>query len=283
MAEESYEEAQKAQQIKYELWGTPTEVEMAAAGPLQKLVAEGDSWFDYPPGLDILDQLKRNYGYKIDRHARHGDTLENMTYGIEYSGNFQRESPQLIRTLQAIRDYKPRIVLFSGGGNDIAGKEFDSFFNHKDSGLQVLREDFARYIFFTFYKKCYVHMMESVWRIDPTIHIISHGYGDAIPDGRSVINIMGIRFIGPWLRPAFTRKNVLNRLEAEAVIKKLIGLFNDLLKQLDDENANFHYLDLRPHIQRQDWVNELHLSSDAYKRVAAIFHAEIQSLLNQNP
>ena len=42
------------------------------------IVAEGDSWFDYPPGMDILDCLKKYYDYRIIRHADAGDTLLNM-------------------------------------------------------------------------------------------------------------------------------------------------------------------------------------------------------------
>lgn len=56
-------------------------------------MAEGDSWFDYPVRLDILDHLKRDYRYEIFKVAEAGDTLENMVYGTEFESNFSRREP----------------------------------------------------------------------------------------------------------------------------------------------------------------------------------------------
>src|SRR6266540_3800160 len=43
------------------------------------LIAEGDSWFDYP-GDDVLAILEDNYGYRVESVAHHGDTIESMAY-----------------------------------------------------------------------------------------------------------------------------------------------------------------------------------------------------------
>ncbi len=276
MSKYSPEEIQK---IKYELWSESFDIELESVAPEKRLVAEGDSWFDYPPGLDILDYLKKKYKYKIHKVAEHGDTLENMVYGTEIRKNFTRRQPPIFETLNAIRKHSPKVVLISGGGNDIAGNEIGSFLNHKDSGLPLLREDYTRYVIFSVFKKAYEHFMTEVWKIDDDMKIISHGYGHAIPDGRAVINLFDLRFIGPWLRPTLAGKNIINKDEAEGVIRKLIDLFNDMLAQLDNENQNFHYLDLRPIITELDWINELHLYNDAYEKVADVFHAKIQELI----
>ena len=53
-------------------------MEHKEASPQQRIVAEADSWFDYPVGLDILDHRKRDYGYGNFKVAEAGDTLENM-------------------------------------------------------------------------------------------------------------------------------------------------------------------------------------------------------------
>jgi hypothetical protein len=52
-----------------------------------------------------------------------------------------------------------------------------------------------------------------------------------------------------------------------------------MLQVLDDENDNFHYLDLRPHISDSDWTNELHLYNQDYRRVAERFHEKIQQFI----
>ena len=56
-------------------------MEHKEASPQQRIVAEADSWFDYPVGLDILDHRKRDYGYGNFKVAEAGDTLENMVNG----------------------------------------------------------------------------------------------------------------------------------------------------------------------------------------------------------
>lgn len=58
MNESSYEEIQReeltyeqVQRIKYELWSTTIDAQFEEASPQQRIVAEGDSWFDYPVRL----------------------------------------------------------------------------------------------------------------------------------------------------------------------------------------------------------------------------------------
>jgi len=270
----TYDEVQR---VKYELWSTPADTQFAEASS-QRIVAEGDSWFDYPVGLDILDHLKRDHGYDIYKVAEAGDSLENMVYGTEFASNFSRRTPPIETTLKAIRDHQPKVLLFSGGGNDIAGAELASYLNHKSSTLDVLREDYVKYIFSTVARKAYTDLIRFVTAAKSDIQIISHGYGYATPDGRSV-RIVGVRFAGPWLRPTLTGKNIVEARESRNVISTLIDRFNRMLQEIDDQNDNFHYIDLRPHISDDDWTNELHLYNEAYRRVAERFHEKIQQFM----
>lgn len=275
--QDQYEHIQK---LKYELWSEDPNLRLSKASPDKKIVAEGDSWFDYAPGRDILDNLKLEHGYEIYKVAEAGDTIENMAYGTEIRSNYSRKYPQIEETLNAIARHRPKAFLLSGGGNDLAGLELEAFINHKDSGLPTLREDYARYVLLTVFKNAFRYIAQRVWKIDSTIRIITHGYGHAIPDGRYV-GLFGIKFAGPWLRPALAKKNVTNPAEAEGAIRALIDLLNEMLGQLQGElGQNFRYVDLRDDIARDDWVNELHLSDDAYKGIAQLFHEEINKDLS---
>jgi len=271
---------QDIQNIKTSLWAETADVELAAVAPARKIVAEGDSWFDYPFELDVLDNLKRDWDYKIYRVAEAGDTLENMAWGTDIRRNFSRRTPEIVETLDAVLRHSPNVVLLSGGGNDIAGEELEGFLNHKDSGLPVICNQCVDHAFNSIFKNAYLYIAQKIWDIDASIHIIAHGYGYAVPDGRAVFNFPGdYRFIGPWLRPAFAKKNITDPVEAETIMRQLIDVFNEMLDQLDSENQNFHYVNLRPVIDRSDWVNELHLSSDGYKRVAKKIHQLITTLV----
>ena len=83
---------------------------------------------------------------------------------------------------------------------------------------------------------------------------------------------------GPWLRPALAKKGVADPALALGVIAQMMDLFNDMLASLATQHPLFHYIDLRDDIQDSDWVNELHLSNDAYRRVAGKFDAVIRNL-----
>jgi hypothetical protein len=75
MKKPTYEEIQQeeltygqVQLVKYELWSTTIDAQSEEASTQQR-VAEGDSWFDHPVRLDILDHLERDYRYYIFKVA----------------------------------------------------------------------------------------------------------------------------------------------------------------------------------------------------------------------
>jgi hypothetical protein len=272
-------------QIKSELWNDGIEEAsiLSTFSVVRSIVAEGDSWFDYLPELDILDNLKKVYGYSnLIKISQAGDTLDNMVYGAKFKPNWKRDKQdqQIEKTLKAVEFFKPKVFLFSGGGNDFAGVALDAFFNHADSQPNsLLREDYLEFIIFMVFKKSYLDLISKIEAINPGTHIICHGYGYPIPDGRAVINFFNYRFVGPWLRPTFARKNIGDDSVRRNLIKQIIDQFNIMLSQLDSEIDEFHYIDLRSVINDEDWVNELHLSSDGYKKVAGLFDNEIKKYL----
>ncbi len=252
---------------------------MEAASAKQVLVAEGDSWFDYSlAGLDIIDHLKGAYGYSIYNVAKAGDTLDNMAWGTKYDKDWRREQPPLERTLKAVERYKPKVVLLSGGGNDIAGSELLSYLNHADSGGPAIRESYANYILNDYVLQAYKHIVQSIWREHKSAHVIMHGYGYAVPDGRAVIRFLGFSFVGPWLRPALTAKGHIAKDVRQQIISDLIDRFNRTLQTFAASDSRLHYIDLRNDLTPSDWENELHLRNSAYRRVAGKFHEVIRSI-----
>lgn len=254
----------------------------AAAAPAATLVAEGDSWFDYPPGMDILDYLKHDYNYAIVKLSAAGDTLENMAFGTEINDrDFTRAGSQIPTLVNNVIRYRPRAVLLSGGGNDVAGDELLSYLNHADSGLPKLRVDFLEDVVNGSLKSAIEAICKNVWTINPNLHVVTHGYCYPIPDGRAVFNFpFGFRYLGPWLKPAFTKKDITNFNEARTIIRQIMDAFNTMLQGLQAANpTRFHYIDLRSSFQNaSDWVNELHLNNAAYRKVAARFHTTIKGL-----
>lgn len=251
----------------------------AEAIPRKVIIAEGDSWFDYPPGTDLIDCLTNLFDYHIKKYAKAGDTLENMIYGTGISRNFQREVPQIYTILRRIELVKPRVFLFSGGGNDVAGEEFGSYLNHKLSGLPSFRKEFATEMINGVFRQYFKGLIAAVAQRSPNTHIIAHGYGHTLPTGEGV-DILFFTFAGPWLRPALVQKAILDEIEQRDIVFRLIDLYNEMLASLDAAHPNFHYVDLRPILNpHTDWANELHLTNSAYARVAQRLHAVIAPIL----
>ena len=67
------------EQISLEAAAVPGRLLRAAGGMRSAgiLVAEGDSWFDYP-WTDVLGVLEDDFGYDVEDVAHKGDRLEGM-------------------------------------------------------------------------------------------------------------------------------------------------------------------------------------------------------------
>lgn len=252
-----------------EVFGDKSLIESRILLKRPQIVSEGDSWFDYLPGTDIIDCLRKHHGYSIKNYGDAGDTLENMVYGTKFKkGSFLPTEPNIFKVLRKIQQLKPRVFLFSGGGNDIAGDEFSSFLNHAETGLSPLRNEYVDYMINNVFKKCCEDLISKITGVSPHTHIIMHGYGYTAPTGKAV-SLLGFKFAGPWLRPALTEKRILERDAQARTVKVMIDSYNEMLKSLAAKHQSFHHVDLRPIIDaNEDWANELHLKNSAYARAA---------------
>lgn len=244
---------------------------------MPKVVAKGDSWFDYLPGLDVIKLLELDYGYDIENLSHAGDTAANMAWGTDIHWNFSPVlPPQIEETVAVVKRRKPKFVLISAGGNDIAGNDqFLAYLNHKDTQLPPLRTEYANYAQ-QIIEKSYRYILERLFAAHRNFHVILHGYGYAQPDGRGVINApFGFHWIGPWFRPALSHNRIEWSTDGRSAIRDLIDLHNDMLDRLSKDsafNSRVHYIDLRKDIDEADWVNELHLYDDGFRKVARRFH-----------
>jgi hypothetical protein len=278
---------------KWELWA-PTEEASLSAGDLavrtvlfsvpkptdDVIVAEGDSWFDYALGRDVLHQLKREHGWKIVRVSDGGDTLENMVYGTDIDRkSFRRKAPSWWETREQLQRHRPKVFLFSGGGNDFAGPELESLLNHANArGLSELRTDVVDYLFNTVSRQAFLDLFDSVWAASPSTTVVIHGYGYPIPDGRAA-RVLGFG-AGPWLRPALAKKGHTDPTRTSELMREIVDRFNDMLEALANGRERVRYIDLRDMIKPSDWENELHLSDAGFAKVAARFHSEIGDIGN---
>jgi hypothetical protein len=258
----------------------------AAAGPPSVagvLVAEGDSWFDYP-FVDVLSVLEDDYGYDIESVAHKGDRVEDMAYEGGQLDEFTRRIEKLLR-----QNVIPRAILLSGGGNDVAGDEFGMLLNHAMSAKAGLNEQVVAGVVDERVRLAYVFIVSAVTkvcelRVGRRIPILLHGYDYAVPDGRGFFGGWWL-LPGPWLQPGFRQKGFGDLQQCTALVEKLIDRFNDMLDglvQLPDF-SHLRHVDLRGTLSsgagyKQFWDNELHPTKKGFGLVTAKFAAAIAGL-----
>jgi len=248
------------------------------------LVAAGDSWFDYP-FHDVLKLLEDNYGYNVESAAHRGDPIEAMAY---QGGQLDK----LARGLEKIaaQGAKPRAVLLSGGGDDIAGAEFGMLLNNATSAIggwnSEIVDGLLKQRILTAYKSmlgAITHLCEQY--LGQSLPILVHGYDYPVPDGRGFWG--GWPFPGPWLQPGFREKLFTDLPKNVALMRDIIDRFNAMLAalvQLPDFRG-VRYLDLRGTLSndltgnayQQSWDNELHPTAQGFSQIAGKF----ASVLNQ--
>jgi len=255
----------------------------AAGGPGRTgvLVAEGDSWFDYP-WHDVLRMLEDEHGYDVESVAHKGDRVEDMAYSGGQLEEFARIIEKVLR-----QGVIPTAILLSGGGNDVAGDEFAMLINHASSPTPGLNADVVRGVIEDRVRNAYVTIIAAVTtlcreRTGNVVPILIHGYARPVPDGRGFAGGWG-PLPGPWLEPGFRSKGFEDLDETTGMAGDLIDRFNHMLRDVIATPGFDHvrYLDLRSMLSngaayKTWWANELHPTKRGFAAVADRFVAAIR-------
>jgi hypothetical protein len=247
-----------------------------APAPLM-ILSHGDSWFNYPltgNGLpigdtDIIAHL-RNMGNpkpKILNLSHFGDaTTDEM--GLE-------KQKRLIKALSTPQNWlseKPDVILFSGGGNDIAGDPFCIYLNYKDSGSSGLdSERFAGRL--ASVKASYLDLFAFRDHFAAGVPIFGHAYDLARP-----IPSPHPPCTGPWMWPglSFTGWNIA---EGTQIIHDALIAFRDMLLKLEASqrpNYDFTVAPTQGTLTKADWANELHPYPLGFQHLAEKFLAKLR-------
>lgn len=286
--------------IKTELTQVPLDAAAApASAPVSTtaqtagyLLAVGDSWFDYPIH-DILTRLDDNYGYNIESSAHRGDPIETMVSQVGQLDKFARCMDKIV-ALGAT----PKAILVSGGGDDIAGKEFGMLINNINLvPIPGWNDQVIASVIDTRIAAAYRLMIVSVnslcqKNLGRTFPILVHGYDYPVPDGRGFLGGGGL-LPGPWLKPGFDEKLFGDINVTTQMMTTVIDRFNTMLQNLVQEPGfqNVTYIDLRKTLSNSQanykdwWANEIHPNAggifggqDGWGAIAAKFQAVLATL-----
>ena len=255
---------------------------VAAAGAPPKLeplviLAQGDSWFDYPLSGNSLSVSSTDIIAQLTTMGTINPVIVNIAHYGEASTD-EMGLPKQQRMIQLLNDPsnwlskgKPDAILFSAGGNDIAGDQFCIFVGYaasSEDGLDMQRftEALGKI------RASYDDLIAFRDLHAPGVPIFAHCYDFPYPTGTPAA------CLGPWLLPSL-RYAGWNFTDGVAICKKALEAFKGMLQEIAADAANLFFLiDTQGALQETDWANELHPYPAGFRKVAARFVTKLEQM-----
>jgi len=242
---------------------------LATAPPSFRILAEGDSWFDYPsPGGGVVTHLGKLLKKAAILNLAHaGDELRQML------SLAQRDEIEE-RLKQGQRRGMPfDVLLFSGGGNDVVGDQFCQWLRPFTSGASVpdLIDDVRFGAMLTLLEGGYRELSDIRNQCSASTTIFVHGYDYPQPTGK------GVCWFGPWLRPSLEARGIVDPQLQFAVVKEILVRFRTRLRSLAASLPNFIYVETQGLLQPTPkwWDNEIHPSPKGFDKIAIAFRGAL--------
>jgi N-acetylmuramoyl-L-alanine amidase len=261
---------------------------LAAGDPRPVLVAEGDSWFQFPIFIrETIDHLRKPYLVRCASAA--GDTASNMVYGP-----LGHEGKEYMIELERQR-HRVRAFLFSAAGNDIIGEDLEA-----GDGTPVLIKLLKNPGTGSSQPRDYINQTE----VDARLQFLEDAYKTVISEIRAVSQFAALPVLihgydvpypwpwgerdprkprwakkDQWLGSAFRTAGIEGPIRRD-ILTVLIEALYAMLDRVAQSDQHVHVVDCRgtlPHVS--DWADEIHGTSDGFAFVAARFQATLDRVL----
>lgn len=258
-------------------------LQMARFPDRPKILAEGDSWFSYPPEYlvagepsNIILWLRNKNAYNIKNISSTGDEAVAMLV-----------STAKISLVKELRDESYDALLFSGGGNDIVG-EYDMpfFLRIKRGGMtwkDCIREDrFERRL--NQIENAYRDLIELTidYARNRRIPIITHTYDRVVPSPKGAEFIEGLLNVGrSWIYPYMQAAEITDSTDQIRIVDYMLSRFQDRLLTLQQNYPQRFFVVKTQGTLRlaYDWLNEIHPSSKGFKKIAEKIDQKLMEVL----
>jgi hypothetical protein len=228
------------------------------------ILAEGDSWFDYPLSPDTIDWIRQRAAItpEVLNLAHFGDVSTEML------GVRQRE--RIVDNLRNPANGRFDALLFSAGGNDLVGDPFCLWLSDYTPGLDpaygVNRARLAHILGVV--EAAYEDLVIIRDQYAPNCVIFLHAYDYARPDGRPACP-----GIGPWLRPSLLLRGWQNFSLRLRVVAEVLDAFDAMLVQFESNHSRVVYVRTLATLPRKasSWANELHPTASGFRAIGDVF------------
>lgn len=228
-------------------------IEAGWRGP--RLVAGGDSWFQFPLTRDIVHQLDADHAIHCLSGAT--DLLHNLL-GQQ-------------RLCEAVVEHRPDAIILSVGGSDLLDPFRIAAFaklsapgpNRADGTTAYLDQFLGSELM-----PRLAALLHALRRADPAAPILLHSYAPAIP--RNFI----------WLGHPLRSRGIGEKQRQQRIIAAIIDRFHEALAALvvNPVHANVHIVDCRGAVGAH-WFDELHPNDTGFEQVSRLFRARIADLV----
>jgi hypothetical protein len=244
---------------------------LAAVAP-PRLLAEGDSWFDYLK-TGVIVQLQELIHLPILNLAQAGDEARGML-GVK---DRRKLRDHLFRAAQAGKPFDA--LLFSGGGNDIVGNPLCLWIKSYDPATMPTAADVIDEQRFEhalgIVCAAYEDLIALRDELSPSTALFFHGYDFVIPSNQGVCGL------GPWLKPSLDFRHVPESLQP-AVAKEMLTRFQKKLEALASPTKQIFVVPTQGTLKGTStwWVNEMHPSQKGFIEIAKKFRDSLRAVLS---
>ncbi|EAQ96685.1 hypothetical protein [Congregibacter litoralis] len=252
------------------------------------IVAEGDSWFAYPKkwiafgaDMNIVHHLeakvKQTDTVNLLRMASNGDEAVGMTSG--------KQLKTLYKVLKKNRDYV-RLLMFSGGGNDIVGKNDMLPLLEEYTGQTDFKDCINMPRFEAKIEAIVLAYQRLIWLCEdvmPNAKIVTHTYDIAKPWDQGAEFFWGLIKSKPWVYPYLVRRNIPRKFHLP-IIEFMLNEFANGVTHLAQQQAAGGRLvvtptqyTLRPG-SKKDWLNEIHPTEDGFEKIFKKVYAQMRQV-----
>jgi lysophospholipase L1-like esterase len=231
------------------------------------IISEGDSWFSFPIHANTIDKLDEMAHRKISllRLEKNGEKALRIVGG-----------DQKAKLAEYLKRYPVNALLFSGGGNDVVGRDLLPLLNHWQEGMswQDCINETTTQARFDRLRSAYLDIIHLRNQNRPGCRIYVHGYDWAIPSGRGAV-MWGIK-VGPWMKPYLEQMYIRNEADQRAIIHDLLRRFNEMLDGVAAENEGVVRVQTLGTLAENEWNDELHPSRAGFQKIAEKFREKLK-------
>lgn len=248
------------------------------------IVAEGDSWFAYPPKWlvgkppNLVAYVSRWTKGKANFYsmASNGDEAVDMM-----SGGEKHRLVKLLRWYTKARNRKPvDLLLFSGGGNDVVGEnDYERFIQPAAPGSDA--RDYLR--MGRLRRKvrqiglAYQELADIRDHYSPTTVIVTHTYDYPFASNQGANFLGGLIKTKAWMKRFMDAINVPDQLQTQ-VIKIVMDTMAEEILKIQNSRQRFIVSDTRGTLlDRKDWLNEIHPTKEGFNAIARVIYNDIRT------